>query len=379
MAVIDKNLFRLTRFLLLKLPLLFRFFAKFRSPQKRLLIIKTDAIGDYILFRNFIEVVKSSADYKDYQVDLLGNVLWQDIALKYDAPYVNQFIFVKAGPMFTQPVKVFKLAWRLYKANYEVTLQPSSTRTFINDSFAGFTAAKQIIGFESDNEGISARYKTKTDKFYTRRLLLPAGVHFEFERSRFFFDTFLNTHDTISSTTIPVTKTGEGGIVIFPGAGAFGRQWGEQNFIELIQQIKQQSTQSVYLAGGPGETALGEFIVANLPPGSVVNLIGQSTQPQMVELIGRATLVIANDTSAIHIAVAAKTKSVCILGGGHFERFAPYPAYFEYGPVCVFDKMDCYYCNWACIYKPAATEVYPCIGKISVARVWDAVLPLLSR
>ncbi|MCO5946292.1 glycosyltransferase family 9 protein [Mucilaginibacter sp. RT5R15] len=353
--------------------------AKFRSPQKRLLIIKTDAIGDYILFRNFIEVVKSSAAYKDYQVDLLGNVLWQDIALKYDAPYVNQFIFVKAGPMFTQPVKVFKLALRLFKANYEVTLQPSSTRTFISDSFAGFTAAKQIIGFESDYEGISERYKMKTDKFYTRRLLLPAGVHFEFGRSRFFFDTFLNTHDTISSTTIPVTKTGEGGIVIFPGAGAFGRQWGEHNFIELIQQIKQQSTQSVYLAGGPGEVALGEFIVANLPPGSVVNLIGQSTQPQMVELIGQAGLVIANDTSAIHIAVAAKTKSVCILGGGHFERFAPYPAYFEYGPVCVFEKMDCYYCNWACIHKPAATEVYPCIGKISVARVWDAVLPLLPR
>jgi len=379
MAVIDKNLFRITRFLLLKLPLLFRFLAKFRSPQKRLLIIKTDAIGDYILFRNFIEVVKSSDAYKDYKVDLLGNVLWQDIALKYDAGHIDQFIFVKSGPMFTQPVTVFKLAWKLFKANYEVTLQPSSTRTFISDSFAGFTAAKQIIGFESDNEGISERYKPKTDKFYTRRLLLPAGVYFEFERTKFFFDTFLNTQDTINSTTIPVAKTGEGGIVIFPGAGSFGRQWGGQNFIELIQQIKQHSTQPVYLAGGPAETALGEFIVAKLPPGSVTNLIGQSSLPQMVELIGQAALVIANDTSAIHIAVAAKTKSVCILGGGHFERFAPYPAYFEFGPVCVFEKMDCYSCNWDCKYKPAATEVYPCIERISVVHVWDAVLPLLPR
>src|SRR3982751_602647 len=112
----DRNLFRLTRFLLLKLPLLFRFFAKFRKAEKRLLIIKTDAIGDYILFRNFIEVVKSSETYKDYQVDLLGNTLWQDIALKYDASYINQFIFIKAGPMFTQPIKVFKLAWRLFTA-----------------------------------------------------------------------------------------------------------------------------------------------------------------------------------------------------------------------------------------------------------------------
>jgi ADP-heptose:LPS heptosyltransferase len=375
----DRNLFRLTRFLLLKLPVLFRFFAKFRKAEKRLLITKTDAIGDYILFRNFIEVVKSSETYKNYQVDLLGNVLWQDIALKYDAAYVNQFIFIKAGPMVTQPVKVFKLAWRLFKGNYEVALQPSSTRTFIGDSFAGFTAAKQIVGFESDNEGIIARYKNKTDKFYTQRLLLPDTIYFEFERSKFFFDSFLDTDTTISATSIPVEKTGDGGIVIFPGAGVFGREWGGDNFTALIKQIKQHSARPVYLAGGPGEAAIGEFIIANLPAGSVVNLIGQSTLPQLIDLIGQAALVIANETSAIHIAVATKTKSVCILGGGHFERFAPYPAYFEYAPVCVFEKMECYYCNWDCIYKPAANEVYPCIGKISVDNVWQAVLPLLPR
>ncbi|MEP6613429.1 MAG: glycosyltransferase family 9 protein [Mucilaginibacter sp.] len=373
----DRNLFRLTRFLLLKLPLLFRFFAKFRKAEKRLLIIKTDAIGDYILFRNFIEVVKSSAAYNDHQVDLLGNVLWQDIALKYDAAYINQFIFIKAGPMFTQPIKIFKLAWRLFRANYEVALQPSSTRTFISDSFAGFTAAKQIIAFESNNEGILARYKKKTDKFYTQRLLLPAGVYFEFERSKFFFDSFLNTANNNGATSIPVIKTSEGGIVIFPGAGVFGREWGKENFTALIKQIKQHSTCQVYLAGGPGEAVIGEFIVANLPSGSVISLIGQSTLPQLIELVGQAALVIANETSAIHIAVATKTKSVCILGGGHFERFAPYPAYFEYAPVCVFEKMDCYYCNWGCIYKPAATEVYPCIGKIGLQNVWNAVLPLL--
>lgn len=105
MLIENRNLFRLTRFVLLKFPAIFKFFAKFRRQQKRLLIIKTDAIGDYILFRNFIEVVKRSDLYRDYEIDLLGNVLWQDIALKYDQPYIENFIFIKANALYGSPLK----------------------------------------------------------------------------------------------------------------------------------------------------------------------------------------------------------------------------------------------------------------------------------
>jgi hypothetical protein len=85
----NRNLFRLTRFILLKLPYLFRFLARFRKPAKRLLIIKTDAIGDFILFRNFIEEVKLSLKYRDYEIELLGNELWKDLVLAYDSRYLH--------------------------------------------------------------------------------------------------------------------------------------------------------------------------------------------------------------------------------------------------------------------------------------------------
>jgi ADP-heptose:LPS heptosyltransferase len=379
MHIQNRNLFRLNRIVLLKLPWLLRFFAILRKPSKRVLIIKTDAIGDYILFRNFIEILKTSETYKDYQVDLLGNILWQDLAIEYDSAFIHQFIFIKAANLYDKPRQTLKLGWQLFRNNYSVVFHPTYTRSFINDGLAALTAAKQIIGFESDNEDILPRYKVKTDKFYTTRLALPKNVYFEFERSKFFFDSVLNSNIQLSSTHIPASNTGKAGIVIFAGAGIIKREWGKENFLALIKLIRQHTAQPVYLAGGPADLPFGDYIEANLTQGEVINLIDKSTLPQLTEIIGNAELVIANDTSAIHIAVAAKTRSVCILGGGHFERFAPYPGYFEYGPVCVFEKMDCYYCNWDCIYKPAATEVYPCIGKISVTRVWDAVLPLLPR
>jgi ADP-heptose:LPS heptosyltransferase len=375
----NRNLFRLTRFVLLKLPTLFRFLAKFRKSQKRVLIIKTDAIGDYILFRNFIEILKTSEKYKNLQIDLLGNILCRDIALKYDIAFINRFFFIKANDLYYQPLQTLKLSWQLFCRNYSVVLNPTYTRNFSTDGLVALTAAKQIIGFESDNEGILPRYKVKTDKFYTTRLTLPNNVYFEFERSKFFFESVLNSRIQLFSTQIPVNNGGKAGIVIFAGAGIKKREWEKEKFLALIKLIKQHTSQPVYLAGGPADLPIGNYIEANLAQGDVINLMGKSTLPQLIEIIGNAALVIANDTSAIHIAVAANTPSVCILGGGHFERFAPYPEYFENRPVCVYEKMECYYCNWDCIFKPAENDVYPCIGKVNLDSVWQAVLPLLPK
>src|SRR6478735_4014960 len=130
MQIQNRNLFRFTRFVLLTLPKILWFFGKFRKPSKRLLLIKTDAIGDYILFRNFIEITKLSEKYSDYKIDLLGNQLWQDVALQYDGRYLHKTYFIRPGSYYEAPLKTLKLGWQLFTNNYEVVLQPTYTRVF---------------------------------------------------------------------------------------------------------------------------------------------------------------------------------------------------------------------------------------------------------
>jgi len=373
MQIKNRNLFRITRFILLKLPGLFKFFAKFRSPQKRILIIKTDAIGDFILFRNFIEITKKSEIFKDHQVDLLGNKLWQDIAVQYDSKFIGDFFFINPDELYEAPLTTFKLALRLFKNNYETVLQSTFARTFINDGLAGFTAAKQIIGFEGDTERINVKYKNKTDRFYTTKMLLTVSIKFEFERSRFFFENVLRQPVTINGPSIPVNNGQRSGIIIFPGAGVLKRSWEAEKFVSLIKLILQHTSQPVYLAGGPAELQIGEYLTKNLPPNCVDNLIGKTSLPQLIELIGNAALIIANETVAIHIGAATQTKAVCILGGGHFGRFSPYPDYILNKPVCIYEKMACYNCNWNCIYQTMENEPYPCIANVSLEKVWQAV------
>ena len=50
------------------------------TSSKELLIVNTDSIGDYILFRNFLKEIKNSEKYKDYKIVLLGCEKYKDFA-----------------------------------------------------------------------------------------------------------------------------------------------------------------------------------------------------------------------------------------------------------------------------------------------------------
>jgi len=373
MDIKNRNLFRLTRFILLRMPALFKFLAKFRTAKKRLLIIKTDAIGDYILFRNFIEVVKTSERFKNHRVDLVGNTLWQEIALKYDSGFIGDFYFISADKLYEAPWQTLKLGWRLFRNNYQMVLQPAYARTFISDGIAGLTAAKEIVGFKSDTERISSKYKIKTDRFYTCLLELPPAKLFEFDRAKFFFEELLGQKLAIEKPKLGAGKTTKNGVLIFPGAGVLKRSWEPVKFLELIKLIIENTPKEIILAGGPDEIGIGELLMKDLPAGRVRNSIDRTSLVKLIDLVAGAELLISNETSAMHIASAVNTKAVCILGGGHFGRFAPYPNNIPNAPVCLFEKMDCFNCNWQCIYKTAQNEPFPCIAAISLDKVWAEV------
>ncbi|SEO66684.1 ADP-heptose:LPS heptosyltransferase [Mucilaginibacter gossypiicola] len=374
----NRNLFRITRFILLKAPYIFRFFALFRSPKKRILIIKADAIGDYILFRNFIEIVKHSAKYYNYEIDLLGNEIWSDLATTHDGKYVKKFFFTKANSLYHSPKAVFKLGWQLLGRNYEAVLNPSSTRTFITDGLAALSGTSNLIGFKSDTEGIEPKYKAKTDKFYKTLLPIDTSVHFEFARNRYFFEQVLNQPLNIQKQFISANRVKRSGIIIFPGAGLKNRGWEADKFAGLIKKLEQNTGEIIYLAGGHSEITLCNYILEKSQSASVANISGKTSLTELIDLVANSAMVICNDSSAVHIAAAVDTPFVCIVGGGHFNRFVPYPAGTVKNGVFIYEKMDCYYCNWNCVFKIEDGQCFPCIAGISIENVWQAAQKRLT-
>ncbi|NNU34464.1 hypothetical protein HK413_10640 [Mucilaginibacter sp. S1162] len=114
-----------------------------------------------MLFRNFLEVIRHAEKYKDYEIDLLGNTAWQDIALWYDKPFISNFFFTKPFDLYESPMQTFKLGWKLFSQSYSEVLQPSYTRNIITDGLAALTGTKNIVGFVSDTEALSPKQKQK--------------------------------------------------------------------------------------------------------------------------------------------------------------------------------------------------------------------------
>lgn len=93
--------------------IIFNFMNIFIKPSKdiepkSLLLIRLDAIGDYVLFRNFIEVLKKSEKYKEYKITLLGNVVWKDLSEELDREFVDEFIWLDKNRFKKDPVYRYK-------------------------------------------------------------------------------------------------------------------------------------------------------------------------------------------------------------------------------------------------------------------------------
>ncbi|NNU34463.1 hypothetical protein HK413_10635 [Mucilaginibacter sp. S1162] len=187
----------------------------------------------------------------------------------------------------------------------------------------------------------------------------------------------MNQPVDLAGPSFPAKDNRKQGVSVFLGAGNSKRGWQTENYLQLMMLIIDQTQRPIHLVGGPEMEETAKYLENLMPEDAIINLVGKTTLPKLIDHIARTGLVVCNETSAVHIAAACNTKAVCIVGGGHFERFAPYPEHVYNRTTFVFEKLPCYYCNWLCIYNTAPEEPFPCIGNINLEKVWRATLPLL--
>ncbi len=296
--------------------------------EKTLLLIKTEAIGDYILYRNFIEVVKKSHRFAGYRLVLIGNELWKDMALAYDAKFIDEFIWIKRNAFVKDWTYRKQILQQVNQLQVEFAIQANYSREFlIGDSLINASQAKYSIGSKGDRLNEWPIFKAIADDWYSTLLTVNDAVVFEFDKNKVFFEAVLNASIDLHLPSFPVLKTQETReIICFPGAGEAIKQWPISNFAALLLQLYQQYQLPIRVCGAAKEFEMGEQIKKALPAGTVSNDCGKTSLPELCEAIASASILITNDSSAFHIAAAVKTPVVCVLMGRHYGRFAPYPA-----------------------------------------------------
>lgn len=352
------------------------------GPAK-ILIVKLDAIGDFLLWLDAAREFRTLFPAEKHKIVLLGNRLWVPLAERL--PYFDAVWSLDRNRFLFDLLYRLRLLRKVRAAGFRIVVHPSYSREFLQgDSIVRFSGARERIGSEGDCSNIPPYLKRVSDRWYSRLVPATKVPLMEFERNAEFLRGLGLPDFRASVPAWPVTPgpcsplgdlAGADYYVLFPGAKVALRQWPLGHFAEVARRLHDHTGWTGVICGDPGERELAERL-RDLSGVPMENLAGRTLLPELVAAIAGARLLVGNETSGVHIAASVSIPSVCILGGGHYGRFLPYRVEVSSSrpfPLVVAHWMDCYHCNWVCIYDPQEGEPAPCVRNISIDSVWDAV------
>lgn len=118
-----------------------------------LLLVRLDAIGDYILFRNYLKIIRASEKYKNYKITLLGNIIWKEIALTFDKDVIDEFIWLDRKKFYRNLLYKYNLLNQLYKSGFETIIEATHSREILyGDMIVGAAKAKNSFGSKGSSE-----------------------------------------------------------------------------------------------------------------------------------------------------------------------------------------------------------------------------------
>lgn len=357
-----------------------------KGLKKKILIIRLDAIGDFILWLDAAKGLRELYPQSTYEITLLGNQIWTPVAEK--VTFFDRVLSLDRRKFINNPFYRLKILKNIRRAGFSTVIQPTFSREFLfGDAIVRASGAEKRIGSQGDFSNIMPWQKRISDRWYTKLIPASGKSLMEIERNAEFmqglglekFQAGLPELSVVASLPKYFDLTDY--YILFPGAGAPCRRWPISSFKELAERIYYETSWIGVICGGHDEKEFGETLVheLNVP---VQNLAGRTTLNELITIIDKAHFVIGNETSGVHIAAAVSTHAVCILGGGHYGRFMPYQLEVKTEkplPITVFHKMDCFGCNWRCIYPIRRGEPAPCVANVSVDMVWEKVENVIER
>jgi ADP-heptose:LPS heptosyltransferase len=297
---------------------------------KNILVLKTDAIGDYLLFRNYLAEIAAVYKPQGYRIVLAGNQAWKDLALMLDSAFADEFIWMDRGGMNRKPAQDKQLDFlvQINRNAYSKLLYPNLSREWeAGDWLVKHIAAKDKYAFKGNAVNQTEEQHREGNLLYHHLIEPEKGGKFDFFRNGEIVSFFTGTKNIFPAPKIEVTSLlvkEKPYAVFFPGASVESRRWPEERFAELGKLVFSQLDMKIILAGGPAEIDLCQRIADSFPA-IFENRAGKTSLPQLLNLIASSDLLVSNDTSAIHMGAQCGIPSICIYKGNNFGRCMPYP------------------------------------------------------
>ncbi|MBL6957685.1 MAG: glycosyltransferase family 9 protein [Rhodospirillales bacterium] len=359
-----------------------RRFPTFRR-RRGVLVIRMDGIGDMVLFRNTLDHYAEIFGVDNSEITVLGCTSWGSITDEVFKGYRVRVIDEHAYARWPH--------YRLWISLMVRLLAPAVTvcdsymrRALMADSLAYMAGApKTIVSLPYINEPTRTEftyYISQTDR------IINTGVYptHEIVRHYRFISALAGRSIEPEPPRIswrdkePPIETGKPYVILNPGSNEPGRRWPLNDYFQIADRLLEKGYR-VVLVGSMEEKSSAAIIDAYASKPDVIDMIGRTSLPELLDLMKHAACVLSNDTGPAHLSIALGAPTVVVVGGGHFGSFVPYPP--EVTPDnarFVFRKMECYHCFWRCPKRASKFDVFPCIDAVGIEEVWEEIQNLMN-
>jgi lipopolysaccharide heptosyltransferase I len=289
------------------------------APPERILIIKPSAIGDVVHALPVLALLRRRWPQAHISwlltpgcAGLLERHPMLDEVILFDRGYY--------GRGWRDPVSALRLlgfTTRLRRRQFDLVIDLQGL--FRSGYLAWQTRAPLRIGFRNARE--------LSPLFYTHRVAIDTPEQHAVERylkivaalgcatDRVEFPFALDDDDR--SDVAAMLPQGRPYAVLLPGTNWMTKRWPVERFAALVTPLRERFGLETVVAGGASDQALGQQIGG-------INLAGKTSLRQLVALLERAAVVIANDSGPMHIAAALGRPLVTLYGPTNPIRTGPF-------------------------------------------------------
>ena len=163
-------------------------------------------------------------------------------------------------------------------------------------------------------------------------------------------------------------------MVLHPGSGDNfpGRRWPAARFGALAGRLASEADAVVAVTGTRAEAALGRGVLA-ASGGRAFDLCGRLGLDDLIGLLAKASLLVANDTGPVHLAAALGVPVLGLYGPNSPSLYGPRSA----GSRAFYRPPACSPCLLNSNYKTSRCLNPVCIRAIGVDEVMEAALARL--
>ncbi|MFH1888706.1 MAG: lipopolysaccharide heptosyltransferase II [Candidatus Omnitrophota bacterium] len=307
-----------------------------RAPSteyKRILIVRTDRIGDVLLSTPVIKALRDScpsayiaAMVSPYTKDIVDGNPCLDEVIIYDKDGKEKGWL--GSLRFSQGLKKrrFTLAVILHPTNraHLVTLFAGIRRRVGYDRKLGFLLTDRIKHTKQSGEKHESEYALDLVRYLgiepqDNKIFMSLKPESEAWVEELFRQEGISETDKL--------------LAIHPGASCPSKIWPYEGFAEAADRLNEKYGFKVLVVCGPKDITLAESVVKHMQR-PAVNLAGKTSVSQLASILKRCDLFISNDSGPVHIAVAVGTPVISIFGRNQ-KGLGP----LRWGPIGIKDKV----------------------------------------